>query len=405
MSLRRKSKRTTYLTAYRRHAKTCTEKKSDLRCDCPIWCQGKVNGEYVRESLNTVSMATAEVKIRERLDRPPEPGGPNGGLRILPGGVVTLEQAEASFVKINEGKAAKTVSLYGRLVAHFRRYAEAHGVTELRRVETALMQQYFAEYENEWKSPRTRVARFTVLAVYFNYCVEMRWLPYSPLTKSLKKSLNPSGVGYARIAYTKEEVARILAAVEKLPKKDRDWARALILLLLGTGCRISDAVWAQRAFLVPGNLYSYIAIKTRKRIQLAPELQKPVLAALAKLPASRVFFFQPDREGDYREAVTALASKKHFQKELPEGLYQEPINRAEYLIRLAQTRAKVATGFHRFRDTFAIHLLQGSVDIFSVSQMLGHSDVKITVQHYVNPAGYTEKMSQATRKLSYFAAA
>ena len=46
-----------------------------------------------------------------------------------------------------------------------------------------------------------------------------------------------------------------------------------------------------------------------------------------------------------------------------------------------------------FRDTFAINLLAARVDIFTVSQLLGHSNVKITQQHYLNfIPGYVERM-------------
>ena len=41
-------------------------------------------------------------------------------------------------------------------------------------------------------------------------------------------------------------------------------------------------------------------------------------------------------------------------------------------------------------------------DIFVLSKMLGHSDVKITDQHYMKLVpGYREKMSKATRRLAY----
>jgi integrase len=73
------------------------------------------------------------------------------------------------------------------------------------------------------------------------------------------------------------------------------------------------------------------------------------------------------------------------------------------VLRLAGIKEGVC---HRFRDTFAINLLVGSgkngADILSVSQMLGHSDVRITRQHYLKLIpGYRERMSQSTRVLGY----
>jgi len=47
--------------------------------------------------------------------------------------------------------------------------------------------------------------------------------------------------------------------------------------------------------------------------------------------------------------------------------------------------AKIEKGFaHRFRDTFSVFLLLAGVPIERVSILLGHSNIKVTQQHY-NP--------------------
>jgi integrase len=86
-------------------------------------------------------------------------------------------------------------------------------------------------------------------------------------------------------------------------------ARALILLLLYSGMRISDAAFIERASIGANNILDYMVIKTRKRIGLPIELNQTAVDALKALPPSRVYFFQPDRDDDYREARHALRER------------------------------------------------------------------------------------------------
>jgi integrase len=47
------------------------------------------------------------------------------------------------------------------------------------------------------------------------------------------------------------------------------------------------------------------------------------------------------------------------------------------------TEAKIPDGrAHRFRDTFAVGLLQAGVPIDRVTVLLGHSSIKVTEKHY-----------------------
>jgi integrase/recombinase XerD len=46
-------------------------------------------------------------------------------------------------------------------------------------------------------------------------------------------------------------------------------------------------------------------------------------------------------------------------------------------------KAKIVGGHsHRFRDTFAVELLQAGVSLENVSVLLGHTNIQVTQQHY-----------------------
>ena len=60
------------------------------------------------------------------------------------------------------------------------------------------------------------------------------------------------------------------------------------------------------------------------------------------------------------------------------------IRKIRLWVRAVLEAAKVKGSPHVFRDTFAINLLAAGVDIFTVSQLLDQSNVKITQQHDLN---------------------
>src|SRR5271169_2226942 len=67
------------LTIYRRHIKTCahrSEGRKYRRCHCPIWADGFIGREEIRETLKTRNWEEAQQKIRDweaERSKPEEP--------------------------------------------------------------------------------------------------------------------------------------------------------------------------------------------------------------------------------------------------------------------------------------------------------------------------------------------
>jgi integrase len=65
------------------------------------------------------------------------------------------------------------------------------------------------------------------------------------------------------------------------------------------------------------------------------------------------------------------------------GLLKSAIEDWRRSFKLLAEQAQVGRAhFHRMRDSFAIGLLEKGVPIESVSVLLGHSDVRVTLKHY-----------------------
>lgn len=55
------------LTVYRRHRPDCRHKakgRNFLRCSCPLWCDGDLDGRRFRRSLGTTDLEEAQARIR-----------------------------------------------------------------------------------------------------------------------------------------------------------------------------------------------------------------------------------------------------------------------------------------------------------------------------------------------------
>jgi len=134
--------------------------------------------------------------------------------------------------------------------------------------------------------------------------------------------------------------------------------RAFVLLLRHSGLRIGDAVMLERGRITGDKLFLYTA-KTGTPVYLP--LRDDVLTALEAVPkiSEQYFFWSGESKA---ESATG-----DWQRAL-KGVFKE---------------AKIPDGHaHRFRDTFAVGLLQSGVPMDRVSVLLGHSNIKVTEKHY-----------------------
>ena len=163
-------------------------------------------------------------------------------------------------------------------------------------------------------------------------------------------------------------MAQILKACDQYGNKCRGgkyWGpenarriRALVLLLRHTGLRIGDAVTLERSRITRDKLFLYTA-KTGTPVYCP--LPDFVLTALEGSPrtSQRYFFWTGESKiesatGDWQRALKGVFKEAG----IPEG------------------------HAHRFRDTFAVDLLQAGVPMERVSVLLGHSSIKVTEKHY-----------------------
>jgi integrase len=166
------------------------------------------------------------------------------------------------------------------------------------------------------------------------------------------------------LPFSHEEIHAILGACDRIynrnPKgvdRARLRARALVLLLLYSGLRISDAAKLSRSRVDMKTGQMLIRMmKTRHPLYLP--LNEETVNALAAIPVESPYFFWS-------------------------GKGNSVVRSARRTIMTVLRLADVADGHpHRFRDTFSVELLNNGAELRTVQLLLGHKSIKTTEKHY-----------------------
>lgn len=342
-------------TLYRRHEKACRFRKNGIRtikCNCPIWIDGTDDsGTRRRVSLKTRNWPQAQIRLLA-LER--------GELPLpAPASSMLLSAAIASFLDDAGARRLQpsTIVSYRNTLAHLTAFFPDN---------QTMAQVNLAEL-TRFRSSRAITAassckEIQTMRAFFHFGAARKWITENPAT-GLK---TPAVDRLPTMPFAPEEVTAILRACDRIDNSNareipraRLRARALVLTLLYSGFRISDAVKLRRTDLnmSTGQLLVRM-MKTRAPLYL--RLPPVALAALAAVPPESLFFFWSGKS----KLSTAIGS-------------------ARRTIDCVLELAGVPDGHpHRFRDTFSVSLLQNGTDLRTVQLLLGHASIRTTEKHY-----------------------
>lgn len=345
------------LTIYRRHVKTCahrSEGRKYRRCRCPIWVDGFLDRQEIRKSLDTRDWERAQATIREweaAGEQPPEPES------------VTVAEAWQQFLADAEARNLRRPTLYKYklLSRRMEAFAQANGLRFLREFDLPVLRKFRASWPNQNLGA---LKKLESLRSFFRFAHDAKWIDEN----AARKLESPRVTQRPTMPFTPEQMANILSACEKYggncrggkyrgPENARR-IRAFVLLLRHSGLRIGDAVTLERSRITGDKLFLYTA---KTGTPVCVPLPEFVLTALAAVPkVSEQYFFWVG--GSKVESATG-----DWQRTL-KGVFD---------------KAGIPDGHaHRFRDTFAVGLLQANVPMERVSVLLGHSSIKVTERYY-----------------------
>ena len=340
------------LTIYRRHRKGCKQRTRGRKyrhCQCPIWVDGVLGGEEIRESLKLRDWQRAQEMIREweaenrRTHQEKQQ--------------ITIKEAHGKFIADAEARRLNSSTLYKYRLLF--RQLDAFSETYKLQFLVQLDLDTLATFRATWtEGPRTSLKKLERLRAFMRFAEKRKWIDDNPATE-LKA---PRVLNKPTMPFTGEEMIRTLTALEPYGKKagirNAQRLRAFVLLLRYSGLRIGYAT----SLAVNRIRENKLLLHTEKTgVPVYCVLPAMVIKALDAAPHSSARYFFWTGKSTVRSA---------------KGKWQRRLQR---LFKLA----KVPNGHaHRLRDTFAVELLLSGVPLDRVSILLGHSSIRITERHY-----------------------
>src|SRR5256884_3078204 len=224
------------LTIYRRHRKGCKQRTRGRKyrhCQCPIWVDGVLGGEEIRESLKLRDWQRAQEMIREweaenrRTHQEKQQ--------------ITIKEAHGKFIADAEARRLNSSTLYKYRLLF--RQLDAFSETYKLQFLVQLDLDTLATFRATWtEGPRTSLKKLERLRAFMRFAEKRKWIDDNPATE-LKA---PRVLNKPTMPFTGEEMIRTLTALEPYGKsagiRNAQRLRAFVLLLRYSGLRIGDAV-------------------------------------------------------------------------------------------------------------------------------------------------------------------
>jgi site-specific recombinase XerD len=333
------------LKLVRRHLLKCPHTSQTFKkCGCPIWLEGRRDGERIRKSLDTFNWEIASEKLLriEAGDNVPKDSSPSEAVEAF------LDDCKAR----NLGKA--TQGKYKETLTPLAAWCEPRGISTVRalfKLET--LKKYVAGLSDSALTVGKKIER---LRTFNKFCEELEWCSNNP-AKLIKKPLVKSA---PIIPFTAGEFKAIIDAVNQYPQRNsfghdnRKRLRAFIYILRYAALRISDATKLRKTSVVDDRLM----LRTQKTGSTVHVPLPPfVIEELQGLGNDEYFFWSGNGElksctADWQRSITKLFKL-----------------------------AKVTGHPHMFRHTMAVELLENGVTVEHVAAILGNTPA-IVYKHY-----------------------
>lgn len=256
------------------------------------------------------------------------------------------------------GYTNETIRRYRQTINFFSKWADIQEIEEVTEQNT---KEFFLNGRvNRGWTTGTYITYHKSLLVFFRWCVDNKYIESNPIelieTPRLEKRLPPK--------LTKKQVIKLLEVIENYPyeyKFLRYRNHAIFSTFVFAGLRKKELINLKYTDVDIENMTIFVRQGKGSKDRIIP-MNFTLAEILTKYIAERKRL-----KRTCPEFFTSLARNGGFTE-----------NGLKHLMR----KLVVAVGFnftiHKLRHTFATLMIEGGCDIYSLSRMMGHSDIKTT---------------------------
>lgn len=256
-----------------------------------------------------------------------------------------------------KGYSPNTIKRYKNTFTLYCRYAKVTAISEIT-VENVKSFFLYGRVERKWSS-QTFIIFHKSMRVFFRWCNSEGYLHINPVLAIEK----PKVESKIPKRLTKQEALQLLELVYNYPYEKFLCARnhAIFATCIYAGLRKSEVLELKYADVDIENMTMFV-----RHGKGAKDRMIPICPALAE----SLKRYLVERKRKSKTCPAFFASYILNNGLSPEGL--------KHMLRKFVSEFKIKFSMHSLRHTFATLMLEGGCDLYSLSKMMGHSDIKTT---------------------------
>lgn len=270
-----------------------------------------------------------------------------------------------------KGFSPQTIRRYRHAIKYYTSFAH---VTTLNEISFASIRSMFFHggMERQWR-PATYRSYHKSLAVFFLWCKAQGYMAENPIAGLEVPKLER----HLPVILSKQAALKVLATVENFPYRNefiKHRNHAIIATLLYAGLRKTEVLQLRYIDIDLHTLTLFVHNGKGKKDRIIPICQ-----ALATI--LNTYLIQ-------RKKLNITCTLFFASSQQNRGICESTIKRIVGIIRFS---SNIPFSLHTLRRTFATLMIEGGCDIYSLSRMMGHEDIRTTTWYLHATTDYLRK--------------